>query len=225
MVKLPVIVSNLSDKDSVIHNAIQLQKRLEKIALEEEKKSGKYIRPIVLFQAQPKNKDDSTTFQKLKQSLIDLMIPDDQIKIKTAEINEIKGIDLLSKNCNVRYIITIDALKEGWDCPFAYILASLADKNSPISVEQILGRILRQPYVFSYDAKLLNMSYVFTASSQFQKTLEFIVKGLNNVGYSSKDCKVLELKEIEVKSKPVQTTFNFQETINEKNKNCRLEFK
>ena len=79
--------------------------------------------------------------------MIELKIPENQIKIKTANINEIKGLDLLSKECDVRYIITINALKEGWDCPFAYVLASLADKRSPVDVEQILGRVLRQPYV------------------------------------------------------------------------------
>jgi len=112
---------------------LQLQKRLELQAIEEEKKGGKYIRPIVLFQAQPKNgkdflneEEEKSNVQKLKEKLIELKIPAEQIKIKTANINEIKGIDLMSKECEVRYIITINALKEGWDCPFAYILASLA---------------------------------------------------------------------------------------------------
>ena len=54
MVKLPVIVYNHQDKTEVINSALQLQKRLELQAIEEEKKGGKYIRPIVLFQAQPK---------------------------------------------------------------------------------------------------------------------------------------------------------------------------
>jgi type III restriction enzyme len=147
MVKLPVIVYNHQDKTEVINSALQLQKRLELQAIEEEKKGGKYIRPIVLFQAQPKNgkdflneEEEKSNVQKLKEKLIELKIPAEQIKIKTANINEIKGIDLMSKECEVRYIITINALKEGWDCPFAYILASLADKSSAVDVEQILGR-------------------------------------------------------------------------------------
>jgi type III restriction enzyme len=99
-------------------------------------------------------------------------------KIKTAVINEIKSEDLMNPNCEVRYIITINALKEGWDCPFAYILASLADKNSAVDVEQILGRILRLPYVSRNNFPLLNASYVMTASANFQTTLQNIVKGL-----------------------------------------------
>ena len=92
----------------------------------------------------------------------------------------------------MRYIITINALKEGWDCPFAYILASLADKSSAIDVEQILGRVLRQPYVMKHNFPLLNLSYVLTASSKFLETLDNIVKGLNKAGFSDKDFKLTE---------------------------------
>ncbi len=192
MVKLPVIVYNHQDKTEVINSALQLQKRLELQAIEEEKKGGKYIRPIVLFQAQPKNADDNTTFEKLKEKLIELKIPAEQIKIKTATINEIKNEDLMSKDCAIRYIITVNALKEGWDCPFAYILASLADKSSAVDVEQILGRVLRQPYVIKHNFPLLNLSYVLTASSKFLETLDNIVKGLNKAGFSDKDYKLAD---------------------------------
>lgn len=197
MVKLPVVVYNHHDKTEVVNSSLQLQKHLEEKAKEEEKNGGKYIRPIVLFQVQPKNGKDfaseieeKSNVQKLKETLLELKIPEEQIKIKTANINEIKGIDLMSKECEVRYIITINALKEGWDCPFAYILASLADKNSAIDVEQILGRVLRQPYVLKHNSSLLNMSYVLTASAKFMETLDNIVKGLNRAGFSERDCKL-----------------------------------
>ncbi|MBL0288497.1 MAG: DEAD/DEAH box helicase family protein [Bacteroidetes bacterium] len=199
MVKLPVIVYNHQDKTEVINSSLQLQKRLELQAIAEEKKGGKYIRPIVLFQAQPKNgknflneEEEKSNVQKLKEKLIELKIPAEQIKIKTANINEIKGLDLMSKECEVRYIITINALKEGWDCPFAYILASLADKSSAVDVEQILGRVLRQPYVMKHNFPLLNLSFVLTASSKFLDTLDNIVKGLNKAGFSDKDYKLAD---------------------------------
>ena len=204
MVKLPVIVYNHQDKTEVINSSLQLQKRLELQAIEEEKKGGRYIRPIVLFQAQPKNgkdffneEEEKSNVQKLKEKLIELKIPAEQIKIKTANINEIKGINLMSKECEVRYIITINALKEGWDCPFAYILASLADKSSAVDVEQILGRVLRQPYVMKHNFPLLNLSYVLTASSKFLDTLDNIVKGLNKAGFSAKDYKLADPAMIE----------------------------
>jgi len=187
MVKLPVIVYNHHEKSEVVNSALHLQRKLELLALEEEKKGGKYIRPIVLFQAQPRTDKDNTTFEKLKEQLLKVGIPEDQIKIKTADKDELKGVDLSSKDCPVRYIITINALKEGWDCPFAYILASLADKSSAVDVEQILGRVLRQPYVMKHSATLLNLSYVLTASAKFHDTLQNIIKGLQASGFSEKD--------------------------------------
>ena len=197
MVKLPVIVSNHRHKNEVILSVINLQKKLEKQALEEHAKGGKYIRPIVLFQAQSKNEADATTFTKIKEELVkDHKIPAEQIKIKTAVVDELKNVDLMADTCPVRFIITINALKEGWDCPFAYVLASLANRSSAVDVEQIVGRILRQPYVVSHKTQMLNMSYVFTASEKFMETLQSVVKGLNNAGFSERDCRLVEAVEV-----------------------------
>lgn len=190
MVKLPVIVYNHQDTNEVITSAIQLQKTLESKAKTEEENGGKYIRPIVLFQAQPKTDDDNVTFEKIKAQLIEIGIPENHIKIKTSGKDEIKNIDLMSRDCEVRFIITVNALKEGWDCPFAYILASLANKSSSVDVEQILGRVLRLPYVTKHNQELLNFSYVFTSSSNFLNTLDKIKVGLNKEGFSSKDFRV-----------------------------------
>ena len=192
MVKLPVIVYNHESVNDVIVSSITLQHSLEAEAIEAEKETGRYIRPIVLFQAQPNTDDESETFGKIKKKLIEIGIPEEQIKIKTAQINEIKDIDLMDKNCKVRYIITVNALKEGWDCPFAYILASLANRTSKVDVEQILGRILRLPYTSRNSHKILNLSYVFTSSSDFSNTLNNIILSLNNAGFSSKDYRTVD---------------------------------
>src|SRR5699024_294030 len=120
---------------------------------------------------------------KIKEQLLGLNIPEEQIAIKTANINDLKGVDLMSPDCPIRYIITINALKEGWDCPFAYILASLANRSSAVEVEQILGRVLRQPHVQKHTSPLLNLSYVLTASNQFAATLENIVEALQESGF------------------------------------------
>ena len=191
MVKLPVIVYNRPDKTEVVNNALQLRRKLETLAIAEEKRNGKYIRPIILFQAEPKTGEEKETFQKIKATLVKLKIPAEQIAIKTADINELKNVDLMSSDCPVRYIITVNALKEGWDCPFAYILASLADKSSAVDVEQVVGRVLRQPHVVAHQEPLLNMSYVFTASNKFMDTLDKVVKGLNRAGFSDRDYRAI----------------------------------
>ena len=194
MVKLPVVVYNRTSRQSVIQDAIQLRGSIEQQANAQEAAGGEYIRPIVLFQAQPKLKGKETdTYQKIKQTLIDIGIPEEEIAIKTSEVDNISNTDLMSKECKIRYIITVNALKEGWDCPFAYILASLANKTSTVDVEQIVGRILRQPYAKAHSASLLNTSYVLTCSNDFRNTLENIVSGLNKAGFSRRDYRVGEL--------------------------------
>lgn len=185
MVKLPVIVRNLNDRKAVMTNAIELRRRLEMSA----KGAEQYIRPIVLFQAQPRTSEDSDTFEKIRAELLKLKIPPEQIAIRTAEINELKNVELMSRDCPIRFIITVDALREGWDCPFAYVLASLANKTSAVDVEQIVGRILRLPYSTRNVDVNLNESYVLTSSARFNETLELIVEALNGEGYSRRDCR------------------------------------
>lgn len=204
MVKLPVIVANRGSRTEVIESAIILRRKLEELAKQQEAAGGKYIRPIVLFQAQPRVGEDATTYEKVRDQLVKAGIPVEQIKIKTADINELKGHDLMSRECAVRYIITVNALKEGWDCPNAYILASLADKSSSVDVEQILGRVLRMPHVQQHSHDLLNLSYVFTASNKFADTLQSVVKALNRSGFSDNDYRTADVATESVSANPVQ---------------------
>lgn len=196
MVKLPVVVYNRTNRQSVIQDAIQLRGSIERQAIAEEQSGGHYIRPIVLFQAQPKTNGDSETFDKIKTMLVDMGIPKKEIAIKTSKVDDLGNTDLMKRDCEIRYIITVNALKEGWDCLFAYILASLANKTSSVDVEQILGRILRQPYAKQHAAPLLNTSYVLTCSNDFHNTLENIVAGLNKAGFSRKDFRIGRAEEI-----------------------------
>lgn len=229
MVKLPVIVYNHKKKSEVIDSAIHLRNQLEVEAKRES--HGRYIRPIVLFQAESKlaDKEDRSTFDAVKSDLINLGIPENQIKIKTAQIDELKDMDLMSPDCPVRYIITINALKEGWDCPFAYILASLADRTSSVDVEQIVGRVLRLPYAANNERDVLNLSYVLTASAKFQETLQSVVAGLNNAGFSDKDYRAFTETEDDVddfsfenektEEKPNTLTFSSDDDKTDSNEN------
>lgn len=192
MIKLPVIVYNRRTQDDVFISAISLRQKLENEAKKEEAQTGKYIRPIVLFQAEAKNQQDSTTYEKVKKALLEIGVPEEQIAIKTADRDELRNQNLLAKDCKVRYIITVNALKEGWDCSFAYILATVANRSSVVDVEQILGRILRMPDAKTNKSTVMNLSYVITSSSNFFATCEKVVEGLNAAGFSSKDYRIPE---------------------------------
>ena len=207
MVKLPVIVYNRDSQAEVILDAIELRNKLEELAAAEYAVSKKYIRPIVLFQAEPKGKEEATTFEKIREKLIAYDIPAEQIAIRTADVNELKSTELMSEDCPIRYIITVNALSEGWDCPFAYILASIANKTSQVQVEQILGRILRLPHTTQHGQPSLNMSYVLTSSNDFNETVKGIIQGLNDAGFSDKDYRVSEPPAPKVPD-PVQITID-----------------
>lgn len=216
MVKLPVIVYNRDNQQEVLADAIDLRNGLELQAKKEQEISGAYIRPIVLFQAQPRGTEKSTTFEKLRDNLVRSGIPKEQIAIKTADVNELKGVDLLRPDCPIRYIITINALKEGWDCPFAYILASIANRTSRTEVEQIVGRVLRQPHTKKHSQKALNVSYVLTSSADFRNTLDNIVSGLNSAGFTDKDYRIGEVASSVTPNMTVenQLTLNFNQQEN-----------
>lgn len=206
MVKLPVVVYRRPDKRTTIADAVTLQRRLETIAEQDEKRTGRYIRPIVLFQAERRGIEGAETYQKLKEKLIEGGIPAEQIAVRTGNVDEIGGADLMSRECPIRFIITVEALAEGWDCPFAYVLATVANKSSQVSVEQIVGRVLRQPYAARAGARSLNIAYVLTASADFDATLTQVVNGLNGVGFSREDVETAEMAP-EVPAKQNQIDF------------------
>ena len=215
MVKLPVIVYNRKSQSDVYGDAINIRRKLEAQAKAEQIETGRYIRPIVLFQAQPRIGAESTTYDKIKSTLIEAGIPQEEIAIKTGDKDELKNVDLLSSDCPIRYIITVNALKEGWDCPFAYVLATVANRTSTVDVEQILGRVLRLPYTKKNKSNVLNISYVITSSVDFGKTLDNVVKGLNSAGFSEKDYRTKDV-DAEVPEPITQPTQNlFDEPIEE----------
>lgn len=219
MVKLPVILCNFVKVASVIDNAIVMQNRLEAIA----KSENSNLRPIVLFQAQSGANEDAQTFEKLKNKLVNIGIEKEQIAIKTAKINELNGVDLSHKDCKIRYIITINALKEGWDCPYAYILASIANKNSTADVEQLIGRVLRQQNARKYINQELNVSYVLTCSNNFKKTAKSVIAGLNGAGFSKDDYRQKDFRELD-EPRVLENNGILEYTNDENNSNENSEF-
>jgi len=185
MVKIPIVLESRTQWEQVVADGIAKLEELEKRA---KKLKGEYIRPIALLQAQPKSKVKATiTIEQLKQMLLDKKIPEEQIKIKTSELNELEDIDLFSKKCEVRYILTVNALAEGWDCSFAYVLISVANLGAKIAVEQIIGRVIRMPNARRKKDEAMNRSYVFASSEDFNEAASKVIKGLEDNGYSRGD--------------------------------------
>jgi superfamily II DNA or RNA helicase len=185
MVKLPLVLESHTQWQDAIMQGVLRREELEKIA----KKEKEPIRPIALLQAeQIKDDEHKITVQKIKDFLIkDRKISEEEIAIKTSENNDLENIDLFNKSCKIRYIITVNALAEGWDCSFAYVLISVANIGSKIAVEQIIGRIMRMPYAKRKENEDLNRSYVFASARNFNESAGQIISGLENNGYSKYD--------------------------------------
>ncbi|KKW22925.1 MAG: putative type III restriction enzyme [Candidatus Kaiserbacteria bacterium GW2011_GWA2_52_12] len=185
MVKIPIVLQSRTQWEQIVADGIRKRKELENHALMSKKE---YIRPIALLQAQPKSKTRATvTVEQLKAFLLVQKIPENQIAIKTGEINDLKGINLFDKSCEIRFIITVNALAEGWDCSMAYVLISVANLGARVAVEQIIGRVIRMPYARRKREEALNRSYVFASAANFSEAAERVIKGLKDNGYGQSD--------------------------------------
>ena len=191
MIKLPIFLKTLDDSMSILKDAIEKRNYLEELAKLEELHTNRYIRPINLIRADENRGEDSLTYDKIKTILMeDFNIDESHIAIHTGNKKELDGIDLLSGDCNIRYIITVDALKEGWDCPFAYVLSVVSNMESKTAIEQLIGRVLRMPYIEQKDQKELAYSYVLVASSSFEEVADSIGQTLVNNGFEQMEAKI-----------------------------------
>lgn len=193
MVKLPIKLRTQGDWKEVIAAALQARRTLQEAAEAEQKETGEYIRPVILFQAQPRNQERQTlTAEVVKQCLIeDFKIPAEEIAIATGQTREIDDLDLFDPHCPIKYIITVYALKEGWDCSFAYVLCSVADIGTPRAVEQILGRILRLPRATRKKREELDCAYAFVASPRFIEAATTLKDALVENGFQQLDAETL----------------------------------
>jgi type III restriction enzyme len=186
MIKMPLELVRRVNWQDALRDAIACLNNLQAKAQSE---PGEYIRPIMLLQAERRdNQRETLVSEKVKKSLMeDFGVPEAEIAIATGALDEIGDEDILSNKSQKRFIITIDKLREGWDCPFAYVLCSFRNTNSSTAAEQVLGRILRMPYARKKTRPELNESYAFVTSSDFQATIESLRDGLVKNGFERQE--------------------------------------
>ena len=178
MIKLPVRLAEHRSWEDAVTNAIQTRERLEELANQE----SSYIRPIVLFQAE--NIDREVTVEVILKYLVDQEeIPREQIAIATGSQRELDRINLFLPDCPIRFVITVQALKEGWDCSFAYVFCSLARVQSSKDAEQLLGRVLRMPYAKRRKHDDLNRAYAHVSVSTWAEAIDKIRDNLIGMGF------------------------------------------
>ena len=178
MIKLPVVLETEPNWQQCLADAIGRRDALHKLADEECRAGAAYLRPLVLIQSEPRRAGvDTLDFERVRNELTgNHGIPAAEIVVATGEEKGLEQIDvdyalgIADPGCPVKFVITQKALAEGWDCPFAYILVSMASLHSATAVEQLLGRVLRQPGASRRQAHALNQSYAFVVSRNFAET-------------------------------------------------------
>ena len=191
MVKLDMHIfppaSNLeNDWKAMLREIRSHRRKLEKKAKDLKQDKGIYIRPIALIQVEATGHDQRGKKRvhslDVKEHLIELGINPDEIAIKTSAQNDIEDVDLFDSDCPVRYIITKEALREGWDCSFAYILGIIPNVGSNTGVTQLVGRILRQPNARKTGIRELDESYIFYTKGNTGEILDRVSAGFRNEG-------------------------------------------
>jgi type III restriction enzyme len=203
MIKLPINVKVKAGDDwkDCLRESFDKLNSLQGTADRLRANTLRYIRPILLVQVERTGKeqrdgkmihaDDARDF------LLSIGLDRSQIALKTADTNELDNPgngDLLSPTCPVRVIITKQALQEGWDCPFAYVLCTLATNRNLNALTQLVGRILRQPEAACVPEELavLNECYIFCHHAGTKEVVDSIKTGLEKDGMADLTGKVRE---------------------------------
>ena len=201
MIKLDLNIVNKASpswQDTLLAS-IEQRNALEAKAREHEAETGDHIRPICVIQVERTGKDQrGTSFIHADDARDYLLthpgISPEQVAIKTSGRDELKDVDeiggLLSRDCPIRYIITKQALQEGWDCSFAYVLAILTNPSAKSALTQLVGRILRQPYARKTHVRALDESYVFCFQRRGKDLLAEVRRGFGMEGLQGLEGKV-----------------------------------
>lgn len=195
MLKLPLELATHPEWRISLSEAIARLRQLEQDAALEQQQTGEIIKPVVmLIQAERKDGVKETfTPERVKQYLIeDFNIAAESIAIATGALDELAG-KRSDDPTYPQFIVTVDKLREGWDCSNAYVLFSFRNTTSATAVEQmqILGRVLRMPHVKRKQQQALNRSYAYVVSSALSATVQGLRDSLVQNGFERLDTKHL----------------------------------
>lgn len=193
MIKFPVVLKEHSGEwQEAINSAVARRNTLAKTAARE----PDYIRPILLVQAQ--NAKGAATVEEVKRHLIATGVAEKSIAIATGNTREIDGVDLFARECPIEVIITKQALKEGWDCSFAYVFCSVAQVKSDKDIQQLLGRVLRMPYATRRKQEDMNKAFAHVVTDDFGRVAGELTQSLVNIGFNPLEAATAIRKEREL---------------------------
>ena len=191
MIKAPVQVTSYPTADwhNTLSEATDRLDRLEAEARSLEHGGGDYIRPIAVVRVERTGNDqrdgEHIHAEDVRDFLIqNLAVPEDAVRVKSSVNDELGRENLLSEFSPVRWIITKNALMEGWDCSFAYVLVMLDNTQAQRAITQLVGRVLRQPYARKTGRETLDQCYVYCWNTNVSVAVTQVKNGLEQEGLS-----------------------------------------
>ena len=202
MIKLDLHIRNKASGDwrDTLLESVAHRETLEAEAQLYEAESGTYIRPICVIQVERTGRQQRKPAYVHTDDVREYLLQHpgtspEHIAVKTSTKDDLKEVDdvggLMSRDCPIRFIITKQALQEGWDCPFAYVLTILTNPMSKTGITQLVGRILRQPYACKTGVPFLDESYVFCFSRRGNELLKEVRKGFGLEGLQGLEGRVV----------------------------------
>ena len=189
MIKLPVEVTSFTNADwhYTLAQAHDELERLHNEAVALQQNEGRYIRPIAVVRVERTGKDqrdgERIHAEDVREYLVTTLgVPAEAVAVKSSEMDELRGENLLSEFSQVRWIITKSALMEGWDCPFAYLLVMLDNTRAQRAITQLVGRVMRQPEARRTQSEALDKCYVYCCNTDVHRAVEQVKLGLEQEG-------------------------------------------
>ena len=182
MIKLPIVLTEHATWQEAVRDSILTRQKLHDLA----RADRDFIHPIVLIQAEDRGRE--VTYEVIRSFLIEQeKIAPERIAVATGQQRELENVNLLDPRNPVEFVITVEALKEGWDCPFAYVFCSVATVHSKKDVEQLLGRVLRMPYARKRVQEELNRAYAHVSATSWPQAVSQLEDRLVSMGFEEQE--------------------------------------
>ena len=189
MIKLPVEVTSFTNADwhYTLERAHDELERIHNEAVALQQNEGRYIRPIAVVRVERTGRDQRDSehihAEDVREYLVtNLGVPAEAVAVKSSEMDELRGENLLSEFSQVRWVITKSALMEGWDCSFAYLLVMLDNTKAQRAITQLVGRVMRQPHARRTNREALDKCYVYCYNTDVHKAVKQVKCGLEQEG-------------------------------------------
>jgi superfamily II DNA or RNA helicase len=197
-----------SSIETLIKNVVSDRKKLEKsLAIEGYRPKPKFL--ISCRRTSELHADDPLSVQTIRDILISEGVNEARIAIKSAQRDDLVGVEIDSFSCQIEFVLTQRALVEGWDAKSVFGIVLVNEIGASLTNFQIVGRGLRQPDKKYFTKPELNAVHVYLNSDKQDHALkqlgDFLVgEGLSNGLAVTSGTQNIGLPKVEIDSRSIK---------------------